>query len=477
MNNKQVKPKIKAPSQSKNVGKRVAKNLVRQLTLEDEQVREILMDFAAPGETGRDPLRLSGDDDCNSSAVASLHKIITPVFAALTNTSDKFDSPLIVFRNALRFAITMQASTFGYSYTSPVITIPTTTANVPFLINPQYFYFSGSLSNNRPHGDCLFCGSIGTNERFFYCGAQDTIQVNNFSSSTPTLIIRKYANGNVTQVGSVTLAASTQTAVAVPASSGYYSLQVLAAGTITTFQVAITIVLAANVTNNPVFGHMSLPFMYSNITSVEAIKINSVSAKLTNDSAPNYKEGKIIAYQLPKGSDWQQYTTYNSLSDLSDSCSLPAENGVFIYLKPVDVNDLVYTAFNQTNSGNLLVDAYFDLIPRDFLVIAPYLPNLSGQDINYTVRANVQYLTEDPWRSKRYPAYSPQLIMQAKYLLARQPQVFENPLHLGDIASWIGNAIKKGINFISDEVLPTVVRVGETAVKLAPLVAGAAALL
>jgi hypothetical protein len=471
--NNNQKPK-KMPSQSKNVAKRVAKNIIRDIGTDDAVMQAIMRDLAAPGESGAPAIRLSGDDDTAPSAVASLQLITNPVCGAISDITKPYDTAMFAFRDPLRAQISLEPSTLGYTYNSPTITQQLVAGQV-MSINPGYFGYSGS--GNAVHGDVLFCGSIGTIDRFFWLSGSDSLSVTNNSGQALTISLFAYSKGKITQSSSVSCAASTTTVISSPG-LGYYCMRGSTSQvTLFTYVLNFSITLGANVTNPPVWGHKSLPFMFANIGSVDALRITSFSAKLSNDSSPLYKEGRLVAYQLNENEDWRDYQTFAKLASLNAAVSLPAENGIYIFAKPNDVGDFTYQDYTDTNVTGVLVNSTFNLLCRSFLAIAGYFPNVSGQDLRLTTRYNVNYTTHDPWRSLGYPQYRPSVIAEAKYLLARVPNVYENPLHLGEVFSWIKDTVKSGFDYLTDTIIPTVVRIGETAAKVAPYVAGAAALI
>jgi len=320
-----------------------------------------------------------------------------------------------------------------------------------------------------PHGPVLYGATDGKSElRFFWMDVNQSI-VGTFSSALVakyTWKVYGFANGNTTLinssipagVGATTITFATNTA-------GYFAIAQVAngdasLGAVGTFS---SVILTDPSGGCGHFCHLPLPNYTSNVLACEQARILGVSVMYTNEASPLNKQGKIAAVQAPVSDFWTEYASggYQSVASAADSCVLPAENGMYGFLKPTQPSDFdmiraMPTVGTQQSAGTYPLNG-----TSDFIVMYAQITNTSGQDGYWTFANSIEYVTTDVWREVCEPDVSSEDFRQGALLLKTIPQFTENPLHFKAIF----DAIKRGVAAASKAIVtygPGVIKAAST---------------
>lgn len=264
-------------------------------------------------------------------------------------------------------------------------------------------------------------------------------------------------------------ASGTSTSSFLIGTAGYYALyanvDINLPGTLTALTMSNITYSSANAPAS--FAHEPLPNLTNKLGSIEAIRILSAATLVSNTSAELYKAGKLTMYQAPVGAHWTNYATSDpqaSLATTVGSCTLPANEGMYGYLKMACQNDYEFVQYYDCNTTGEIVDSRWPLFPRDngcrsFLVVAGTLPTATSRDLLLTSAWGVEFSTQDFWYDVEAPPNDDSAFHEAIMELRDVVQFTENPLHLKEI--W------KGIKHAASEMLDGVIRYGPKALELA----------
>jgi hypothetical protein len=488
-NPKKVKSKKGKASQSKpqqkfmtvEVGKKTAKRALQQKNLDqgqtnaimESQITGIIKSIAAPKDF--DVPRLGSVYASYPTGVAKLYQR-QPSFFADLNSAGTFDSSTgFAFREPYCSFITPVNCNIGYSYVSPPTSV-TGDVNGATIQFPFLMHDSNPLYPNRVHGDALFPGRIpNSNDNYFYASPGSSLSVtNNSNSAGATIRIFRWWNDSRGQVSEQSLPALgyINYSVTLP---GYYSFKAVVASGFAPYNVGLSI-FQATLSPSPlvyIWGHFCMPSIYANSSNVNAVKTIGVGLCYTNDASPLNKQGKIAGIQLAAGSIWSNYTNYSAIASLSDCVSMPAENGIYGFLKPTQPRDMDFMAFETVTGNSLATDAYWNIIPNsDFLCVSALVTTAAGQDGYWTPQYAIEYRTESQFVEVRSPVISPSVVDTAMMWISKLPQWHENPFHISDIFDWIGDRVSDVYNGVKN-ALPKIIDTAATVVKYGAPIAAA----
>jgi hypothetical protein len=186
-----------------------------------------------------------------------------------------------------------------------------------------------------------------------------------------------------------------------------------------------------------------------------------MSVRFENKAAESYRSGDLLGLQTPSGTEWLNYITpgsvYDTISKDPKTEDLLAANGAFIYRKPDGAEDNKLTSYRTVVNDNV-VDSFWPidysngqvLLYMNIPIPTSGAPN--PQFGNWIVHNNVEFTTGSQWFYLEAPFIKMNVYNKAIDLLADMKQVFENPLHWGDI--W------KGIKTVAGDTVNGVLNYG-----------------
>lgn len=448
-----------------------------RLNKRDVPAIKILSSLTLPKESP--PVRIGSAYGSDPTATANLFRRLDALFPGVDGSSDipAGDSAAFFFRDALRAMI----YNFGllpsdqFQYTAQAILEISTSTNSAF---PRY---TGPLevdlaySTVAPHGQFLFLGRNGKTDQNRGILAQGGSEL---IITVP--IIPALGSANV-QFTVFKFEADTwveQTAVVIPAASGgtvnystpetgYYSWDAActtpSAGGATPATLQVT--MQTNATTASLascWAQLPLPNLEEVLPTVRAIRVIAVSGMYTNTSAPINRQGQITALQIPKTSNWIDYTDFDVVASLMKSQTLNVVNGMYGFLKPTSADDFEMQSFQFSSGTSLVVTDYvFDLIPdSDFLTIHPQISSTAPLQTGYWTPAYaVEYTSTTQWIELRASEASNSDLENALGLLPSVPQWHENDFHFSDIWDWIkdtASSIWGGVKEVAGTVGPVI---------------------
>jgi len=471
---------VKKPSMSSNPSRQVAKNsLANMRMLADFDIRQkhinkavskILLSATSPADYA--PVRITDGFETTTTAVANPLEREAVTWTALETPGGALtDTCCFLFRDPFRFAVfpyTVVGSLPAYSVDFSSNPIAITSIPSPLQLGPLAH---NPASGAAVHGPLLFPGRAADNFRSFYwLEATGTITI---TSSTPAIqvfvdIFQYTQTGVVSALGRIT-AASGSPGVAVVPASGYYGFSAsgsLAAGSTAALLGNVSVTVPAGV----VWAHRALPDIEDVKVTAKSIQIAGASMMFSNKAGPLVRQGYLAAKQLPKGSDWLDFTKPSILGSLHQSYQDGAINGYYGFHKPVEVRDLAFRNTSTFQGGNL-VGAYYPLEPESgVLACAITVTEPSGRDMYLTIAAAVQFETTSMWHDLEVPNISAESVTKALTFLSHIPQHHENPSHLSDLWESIKQGASDGWEAFKG-ALPNIVSGAEKVASLAATLA------
>lgn len=379
------------------------------------------------------------------------------------------------FRSFLRAAVYSYWGANSYDYTAAEIYVRLARME-PVVLNP------GPLRSNTdgPHGFYLWPGRLGLSDphRGYWVDGGGTIHVDSLSpvgASGIALILKVQDGREWVEVDRKFLVVGTPSNSFSITAPGYYSVSVMNLEPVSTGGVPPQHLFSMSVRCSVVgmrFGHLALPDMEQNFAAVAKGRVNAVSVMITNTTALISRQGQVTGAQLPPGTDWRSYQTYESISGLQNSYNDDAVEGIYGFLKPEDPADFTmiseFTALAPGVSNGLaempdLQDAAFIIIPeRAFIVAALSTEVQTGYTGTLTMGYQVEYVSTDQWRELTVSDIHSSTLDMAINGIAHLPQWHKNEWHIDEL--W--NDIR---SFASN--------VAQGVVKYAPIAAEVASLL
>lgn len=461
----------KKPSASKKPSKRAAKNAVTaakarvpQVTEHMKEIEEVLLSYASPMDY---PVqRVASGTTSHKTAIAKCFYRQTAGFGIFSDMNHTNGPPTgtaaFAFRDPCRSLVTPVPINLGeiYRYTSPTTNQTASTAST----SPWYPYLLPDSTSKKVHGEALYPGlADGSRRQYWWMSKNSVLTFYNNTALAISFGVYEWRRGVEIRVGASNANAGSS-GVFNPTTDGYFGIDIGAAGT-TTGPTQIEITGQGGFVGDYIWGHFGLPFNLHNLPSVDAVRINAVSLMYTNEAAPINKQGKIAGCQLPRGRHWQDFINYDSVSNLSDSASLTAENGMYGFLKPTQPEDFNFKDFDSLTTLGVST-MYYRLSPdSDFLVLAASITTVAGQDGYFTPVWALEFRTVDQWRETRRSNLGPDDTALALGMLARMPQWHENPFHLSDITDWLKDRASDLYNYVKSN-LPGVVNTATTVAKI-----------
>jgi len=390
------------------------------------------------------------------------------------------DTFAIIFRNPERFAIIYDsnpaglASIYVFSILGTLVQLPSVTPTIQLAPNNAvgiHLCYAVPTTLYQPHGPLLLCGTPSGDseeqERFVWFDLGTTLTFQSSASIggvNVTFFMNRYSKGGERDAVVQLLWASTTGYSAIqtltPPSSGYYSFSVSSPTVITLGLQNVQYNLPAG---NDCFRHLTLNQFFSNITSVQGLRINGASLMYSNTAAETARQGVIAGLQLTVKSWWPDYiNNFGTLSSSEDATQMRADNGLYGFLKPNDIKDFL-TQKHSTTTGSNIVDSFYPLeLDTPALIIYAQIPPAANTTIPnpqvgyWTFGASIEYATLDVWRATNISRVPVETWNGALELVKKVPAFHENPLHLQEI--WDSIVSK------AQEYLPSLFNLGLNAV-------------
>lgn len=479
MNNPQVPKAKKAPSQSKNPSKRVAKNTVAKIRKNKpepatEKEKQDVADAVCICLNMVDPLnnpvvRLGSVYGARDTAKASPYARPNAQWIDLSGNNLPQDSCIAVFRDAYCGYIDTRSG----SSTNPASYVISCPAPCGTTYQPSsYMNILGWTSGPQIHDLVLYPGRVkGDPANYFYVRGGDTVVVTNNNSGSGTINVNPMSwwDEETTDWGVQNLAGIGGNYTYTAPSDGYVKF-LFAAGSINGL-VNVRVQINYKFLQGWCFGHHAIPGLPQNSQNIQSLKVVSASVMYTNTASPLNREGKIAGLQIAAGEWFANYFGYSNISQVIKSDARSIENGLYGYLRTTQPADFDFQEYDIPTTSNGSSNAFFNLQRNnDALIVCANVSNsfVAGQDGYYTVAYGVEYVTTDTWIQMEKPKVHPDRVMEAVYWANEFPQWHENPFHLSDIWSWIKETVKDVYSGVK-EMLPYVAKGVDVAQKVAAI--------
>jgi len=345
--------------------------------------------------------------------------------------------------------------------TTPASTVVITVVNDEAVFEPFASPYATCRTDYAPHGPTLYAGDDGeTLRRYFWVDAGSSINWNivastfsGFTCDLIDLVVWRYNGGAPVLVQSIPGSSATVWTDSMSVSkSDYYAIGYKIEFDVTFVDQTYTVGLSIQSTG-PVMCHRALPNLESNFASALSIRVLGASLKCTNQASPLNRQGKITGFEVPEGIHWTDYLletgAFGPLSRSQGAYTIPAQRGLYGFLKPSKPDDFNFISHIDTSNG-VVVDCSYPLKPKSsYLAIYSSISDPSGLDLYWTAAWSIEYLTSDVWREISASTISPESCMKALEMLRGAQQWHENPKHLSEIWNAIKNTAKKVIGGIT----------------------------
>jgi len=408
--------------------------------------------------------------------------------AGSTNSIPNTDQIMCVFRNPLRSQVFFDpnianvAASYNIFGVTPATELDLLLPSQSMVVSTGrsgvqeqiHLVYAKSASTYSPHGQTLYTGSIGGDERRFFWG--DIGENFNFpitpsltDATGLTLSADMWTPGGIVddfQIITHAVVTGISTLFTfTPTTSGYFSFSV---ANLASPANVLNIINPAIISSQFHACHRSMPFFDQNVGSVDALRVMAATVMYTNRAAPLNQQGQIAGLQSPVGKHWTDYVYggYQSVAGANGATVKDIATGIYGFIKPSELSDFDMRADFITENG-ALVDSSYPLDDKEgFLVVYAQVTGTAvGQDGYYTISYGLEYQTTDVWRELGAPIYGPDVYRRALTELKNYPQWHENPLHWADLWNGIKSAASTAMKGILDYG-PKILEVGKT---LAPL--------
>ncbi len=402
------------------------------------------------------------------------------------------DSIIFLFRNAAKHWIRYVGSSpnsFGYFWR---FAKPT---------NPQLFPLAGPIGNYElepqyadanptdpyhPHGMVLASG-IDQGHHYMWvdgCVALPTT-VRVFLTNAPVagppadvgnLKLIRWANG-LRQIWAILpfVAAQNGYDFAVTA-SGYYSVEII--HTAGNTNLASCTVSVSTIAACPVFEHHMMAGFLENAARVQRYAVIASCLLWRNTSSFENAQGDMGGVQIGSGVSWEDVAIRATTAGYSGVAgafpngfvSRFGAKGQYAYILPEDIEDIAFMTSSDSQNDDW-ANIYFPLVEdRPFLVFVASVAPTAGRETSLRICSHVQFETNDSWADVRPSDNLVDTWAEASKILNGMQQFYDNPAHIVNLLTRIGQAGKAGLNF-ADKALNAPI-VGTALSKIPGLAAG-----
>lgn len=398
-----------------------------------------------------------------------------------TRVLSSADGIIFMFRDYLRNSVSydpnvigggqIAAGLFALTSSSGYMTVPIpSTSSIAYNylgqdeVPIQLQWIDYSSSAYQPHGPRQYAGTVSGKAgdaagQFCWFQAGETVTFVLTSSANvtytlfaniwkPTGILRAHPVATVALVANV--ANSVQLVMPEP---GYYTF---VSSCSSTCSVGTNAVVAGN-PNSEYWCHRSIGSFEANAGSVESLRYLAGSLLYTNTAPPAGRAGNFVCLQAPKGKSWTEQVAssgYDLVASEADVTEMGIENGFYTFLKPSTVEDFDILSYHDVYQGQI-VGSHYPLNPcHDYKTIWMNVPSagtaLQSQGARLIFTSNVEYLTLNSWIGTECPTQNSDEYSKACALIKDVPDVYENPLHLGELWNTVKQGVVKGVQGIID---------------------------
>jgi hypothetical protein len=314
-------------------------------------------------------------------------------------------------------------------------------------INIAYMSASGTV-DERPHGDTLY---IGKTDRlnpacFIWMDAGTHIVMEGTSSLSTALVfgLDSFASrGQIHESEYTDEISGTAPAFDITVTdSGYYA-PYLATSNTSNLAANITITSLSISKSTPGFMcHYAMPQFDQNYQRFDSVRIIAVEGLYTNNSANIDKQGKIAQWQVPRGSSWTDYQTYQSVASVRTSDVVPAVTGAHNFLKPAQESDFAWQTPVESNE-TVLYNSWFSLLSNYDFISTAFAINASDARAFYvTLCWGIEMRTGDLYADLAISHMSSLQLMGALERLKRTKQYASNAKHIKELMGSIWKGVK-----------------------------------
>jgi hypothetical protein len=418
-----------------------------------------------------DPIRMPINRSSTETALAASHLLVDLDFSqGSTDTTNLAGGTqfIAMFRNPLRTMIISypNASTLAFSYASTAINgVVSTSVAAPLERNLVWQpAASTGTAGFSPHGSYLYpaYGGVAEQRQGFWIDASTnynaTVTFNVTWTSVGTSVasaIRTYQflNNDWVQLyeTSIVPAVGTVPATRTITSQGYYAFSYASSNSGVDSISAITVSWTSS---GPSYGHISAPGLISNASSIDCCRINAASMLLTNTTSELNKAGTMGIRNCPKLSNWQDDLTLSAIRTLSHTVLSPFERGAYAFLKPWDREDFNFVKFDASSSINY--STFPILAESSFTVMITQVPltaslTYAGGQMQFQYNAHLEFASSNTWFPLGICPVGGLAEMQLMDLIANETNLFENPLHIAAILSFL-RKVAQGVGAVAGGV-------------------------
>ena len=171
----------------------------------------------------------------------------------------------------------------------------------------------------------------------------------------------------------------------------------------------------------------------------------------SNKSQILVRQGEIVGLQVPSSDAWTYFAygsagnlegRWDNIAELNQAQVLTLDKGMYEFARPSDLRDFDLREITNDKAGQTYVPGHYgnpyDLQDAcDFLILYAVCSAASGTEGYITGFFHNEYTTDDVWRNVEMPPMNPTLYTDALQLVARMPNIMENPLHFSTITKWV----------------------------------------
>jgi len=224
--------------------------------------------------------------------------------------------------------------------------------------------------------------------------------------------------------------------------------------------------------NSKVWGHRYMPEYFKFSGSCTGIVQTGVAMMYSNRAAEGYRQGEIVAFQIPKGQHWMNFQEYDTVFSSEGSVPLNIKNGQYIPLKPSDTSELQFQTFTKVNVSGVItgcrwpVDGGRPVIVLSAKVSAGSEAAPNPRDGFWSFLYNFQFQTASKWFDKDFSTVSSPQVQAAIDRFRWLPTATENPKHF---SSYLKSILKTGDHVLKgvEKYGPKVLRAANTGMQLA----------
>jgi len=225
-----------------------------------------------------------------------------------------------------------------------------------------------------------------------------------------------------------------------------------------------------------IWGHRPMPEYADYVGKSTGIVQIGVAPMYSNKAAKGYRQGELVAFQIPKGQHWMNFREFDAIFSAEGSVPLEADMGIYAPLKPAAVDDLQFqTNVSVSTTGFVTqskwrVDGGRAVMALTAKIAAGSASAPNPRDAFWSFLYNFQFQTASKWFDKDFTTVTSQQVQTAIDRLKWMPVATENPSHFKDYLKAIVSVGKHAINGV-EKYGPTAINVAKGVRDIAQLMA------